>query len=84
MLTAAGSLVCTIAGCPSGLKGQLMLVPERTVLLLVVGANIISPPCRLHEQHEVVIGTGNILQPCLSLVRVPEMLLHHCLHLVDG
>ena len=59
-------------------------MPRRPVLLLVLGANIIGPPCRLHEQHHVMIGNGNILKPRLPLVRVPGMFLQHCFYLLDG
>jgi hypothetical protein len=60
------------------------VMPQCAVLLLVVAAYIISPPCRLHEQHKAVIGDGNILKPRLPLVRVPGMFFQHCLHLLDG
>src|SRR5262249_60660538 len=59
------------------------VMPYRTVLLLVVTTNIVSPPGRLHEEDEVMIGNGNVLQPRLPLVRVPEMFFQHCFHLLD-
>jgi hypothetical protein len=57
------------------LEGPVDVVPQRTVLLLVVIANIISPPCRLHKQDEAMIGDRNISQSHLPLVRIPGMLL---------
>ena len=58
-------------------------MPRRPVLLLVP-ANIIGPPGRLHEQHEVTLGDGNVLKPRVPLVRVPGMFLQHCFHLLDS
>jgi|SRR5262245_6052469 len=46
-----------------GFEGPVDVVPDRTMLVLVVAADVISPPCRLHEQHEAMIGSSNILQP---------------------
>ena len=59
-------------------------MPRRSILSLVPGANIIGPPCRLHEQHKAMIGDGNVLKPRLPLVRVPGMFLQHRFYLVDG
>src|SRR5215468_3828426 len=59
-------------------------MPKSTVLLLVVVTNIISPPCRLHEQHRVAVSNRNILKPCLPLVRVPGMFLQYRFYLLDG
>ena len=39
--------------------------------------NIIRPPCRLHEQHEGMIGDGSILKPRLPLVGVLGMFFQH-------
>jgi hypothetical protein len=50
----------------------------------VPSANIVSPPCRLHKQHEGMIGDGNILKPRLPLIRVPGMFLQHCFYVLDG
>src|SRR5262245_54183102 len=66
------------------LEGPIDVVPQRTVLLLVVATDIISPSGRLHEQNEAMIGNRNILQPRLPLVRIPGILLQHCFHLVDS
>ena len=49
-----------------------------------LGANIVGPPCRLHEQHDVTLSGGNVLKPRLPLVRVPGMFLQHCSHFVDA
>ena len=68
----------------SMLEGPADVVPQRTVLLLVVIANIIGPPCRLHKQHEAMIGDRNILKDRLPLVRVPGMFLQDCFDLVDS
>jgi hypothetical protein len=59
-------------------------MPKRSILSLVLGANIIRPSCRLHEQHEVTLGSRNILQPRLPLVDLPGMFLQHRFYLVDG
>ncbi len=48
-------------------------MPTRSILQSVLHANIVSPPCRLHKQHKVMISDGNILKPRLPLVRVPGM-----------
>jgi len=60
------------------------VVPERTVLLLVVAADIVSPPCGLHKQHGAMIGNRNILQLRPPLVGVRGMLLQDCFYLVDS
>ena len=59
-------------------------MPRRPILNLVLGANIIWPPCRLHEQHHVAVGSGNVLKPRLPFVRVPGMFLQRCVYLVDS
>ena len=51
------------------------LEPERSILSLVLGANIVSRPCRLHEQYEAMIANRNILQSRLPLARIPGALL---------
>ena len=83
MFTGSGSLICTSTGCSSGLKGPIDLVPRSPVVLPVPKTNIIGPPCRLHEQHEAMIGSRNVLHPRLPLVRVPGMFIQHCFYLVD-
>src|SRR5262245_43012404 len=57
---------------------------RRSILSLVLGADIISPPGRLHEEDEAMLGKRNILKPSLPLVCVPGMLLQRCLYLLDG
>ena len=47
-------------------------------------ANIVRPPCRLHKQHLVTLGNGNVLHPCLPLVRIPGMFLQNCFYLLDS
>jgi hypothetical protein len=47
------------------LKGPIDVVPRTPVVLLVPDANIVGPPCRLHEQHRSLVGNGNILKPRL-------------------
>ena len=59
-------------------------MPRRSVLSLVLGANIIGPPCGLHEEHEALVGDGNVLQSCLPLVGVPRMFLHYRYYFFDG
>jgi hypothetical protein len=66
------------------LERPIDVVPQRTVLLLVVIANIIRPPCRLHEQHHVAVSNGNVLNPRLPLVGVPGMFLQDRCYLVDS
>ena len=61
------------------LEWPIDIVPGRPVMLLVIHANIIGPPCRLHKQHHVAVGNGNILKPRLPLVRVPGMFLNTAL-----
>ena len=52
--------------------------------LAVPDPNIVSPPCRLHKQHEAMIGDWNVLKPRLPLVRVPGMFFQHRFHLLYG
>ena len=59
-------------------------MPGRSILSLVPGANIVSPPCRLHKQHKAVIGDGNVLKPRLPLVRVPGVFLQQHFYPLDG
>ena len=66
------------------LERPIDIVPRRPVVLLVIHANIIGPPCGLHKQHHVAVGNGNILKPRLPLVRVPGMLCQYCFNLLDG
>jgi len=54
------------------------------MVLSVPDANIVSPSCRLHEQHEVMIGSRNVFEPGLPLVGVPGMFLQDRFYLVDG
>src|SRR5262245_56265625 len=59
-------------------------MPRRSILRLVQRANIVSPPGRLHEENEVMIGNRNILQPRPPLVRIPGMCLQYGFYLLDG
>jgi len=43
-----------------------------SILSFVLDANIVGPPCRLHEQDHVAVGEGNVLNPRLPLVCVPR------------
>jgi hypothetical protein len=42
-------------------------------MLLISHANIVSPPGRLHKQHEGAISNGTVFKPRLPLVGVPGM-----------
>ena len=59
-------------------------MPRRPILNLVLGANIIWPPCCLHKQHAAMISRGNVLKSCLPLVRVPGMFFQHRCYLLDA
>jgi hypothetical protein len=69
---------------PLGLKRPVDVVPERTVLLLVVGANIVSPPCRLHKHHSNQWQAQLRDVPGADDDIVPRMFLQHRCYLVDG
>ena len=60
---------------PLGFEWKVDVVPGRSVLSLVPGANIVGPSCRLHKDNEAVIGGRNILKSPLPLVRVPRVFL---------
>src|SRR4029450_9728375 len=66
-----------------GFEWQVDVMPGRSILNLVPGANIVGPPRRLHKQDEVTFSNGNILKPRLPLVGVPGMFLKHCFNLLD-
>jgi hypothetical protein len=41
-------------------------------------ANIVGSSGRLHKQHLVTLGNGNVLHPCLPLVCIRGMFLQNC------
>jgi hypothetical protein len=55
IFTGSGSLAHTYR-LSLWLEGPIELMPQCPVVLLVVTANIVGPPCRLHEQHKALIG----------------------------
>jgi hypothetical protein len=59
-------------------------MPTRSIMSLVLGANIICPPCRLHKQHHVTVSRGNILKPRLPLVGILGMFFQCGDYLLDG
>src|SRR5262245_53174172 len=58
-----------------GFEREVDEMPGRSILRLIVAANIIGPSGRLHEEDEAMISDGDILHPCLPLVRIPRMFL---------
>jgi len=59
-------------------------MPTWSILQSFLGANIVSPSCRLHEQHKAMIGVGNISNPSLPLVCVPGMFRQRYFYLLNG
>jgi len=59
-------------------------MPGRSILRLVPGTNIVSPPGRLHKQHKAMISNGNVLKSRLPLVGIPRMFLQRRFYLLDS
>ena len=72
MFTGSGSRI-SVSPVALGLEWAVYVMPWPPMVNLVLGANFIGPPCRLHEQHAVMVSGGNVLKPRLPLVRVPGM-----------